>query len=60
MKRYIFTYTFDNQRFQQEIIASSQGEAVQRIRAMAYAEYTGEVMHTGSFSLSWWRDWFGR
>ena len=43
-QRYLFEYRYDNSEWGIEIMAASQQEAHERIKALGWARYKGEIM----------------
>lgn len=46
MKKYGFTYIFDNQRWAISIYADNPEQAEEKIKAVSQATYDGEIVHT--------------
>lgn len=53
-KTFLFTYEFQDERWEIAIKAKTQVEALHRLQALRDAEYTGELMATVSVGPSWW------
>ncbi len=52
-KTFLFSYGYQNSRWQFEIAAKSEQEARERVALLQYAQYDGELMATIPAKFSW-------
>lgn len=61
MKRFLFEYPFKGETYGFEIIAADDAEAGERIKALPWAQYKGEIFaRIPAAPVAWWQRLFFR
>jgi len=58
MKRYLFSYTFDGERYSFVVLAKDLEEAMARVRRMAFSRNDGELVSEFQLIPNWFRRLF--